>query len=101
MSGKYFPNNWEAWMDMPSEYLVTPTWEEFEDWKLRGCEIPSSVCCIIRAKNTKGKIKEYVYQKAHAAENRIQQLINEDAEFTVCTDDELRHIAPVKFNEFN
>jgi hypothetical protein len=99
MSGNYFPNNWEAWMDMPEEYLATPTWEEFEDWKLRGWEIPSSVCCIIRATNTKGKVKEYVYQKAHAAENRIKQLIAEDAEFTICTDDELRHISPVKSNE--
>ncbi len=48
---------------MPEDFLATPTWEEFEDWKLRGWEIPSSVCCIIRATNTKGKVKEYVYQK--------------------------------------
>lgn len=70
---------------MPEDFLATPTWEEFEDWKLRGWEIPSSVCCIIRATNTKGKVKEYVYQKTHAAEKRIQQLIAEEAEFTVCT----------------
>ena len=57
------------------------------------------MCCIIRATNTKGKVKEYVYQKAHAAENRIKQLIAEEAEFTICTDDELRHISPVKSNE--
>ena len=36
MSGKYFPNNWEAWAEMPEEFLHAPTWEEFEDWKLRG-----------------------------------------------------------------
>ena len=47
----------------------------------------------------KGKVKEYVYQKAHAAENRIRQLINEGAEFTVCTEEELRHITPIKSNE--
>jgi HD-like signal output (HDOD) protein len=99
MSGKYYPNNWEAWNDMPEDYLATPTWEEFEDWKLRGWELPSSVCCIIRAETDKGKVKEYVYQKAHAAENRIQQLIAEGATFTICTEDELRHISPVKSHE--
>ena len=42
MSGNYFPNNWEAWAEMPEDFLATPTWEEFEDWKLRGWELPSS-----------------------------------------------------------
>ena len=31
MSGNYFPNNWEAWNEMPEDFLATPTWEEFED----------------------------------------------------------------------
>ena len=84
---------------MPEEFLHTPTWEEFEDWKLRGWEIPSSVCCIIRAENSKGKVKEYVYQKQHAAENRVRQLVSEGASFTICTDDELRHVSPVKLND--
>ena len=44
MSGKYFPNNWEAWAEMPEEFLHAPTWEEFEDWKLRGWELP--VCLL-------------------------------------------------------
>ena len=57
------------------------------------------MCCIIRAELASGKVKEYVYQKAHAAENRIKQLISEGAEFSVCTDEELRHIAPVRSNE--
>ena len=99
MSGKYYPNNWEAWAEMPEEFLHSPTWEEFEDWKLRGWELPSSVCCIIRAEN-KGRITEYVYQKQHAAENRVRQLMNEGAEFTVCTEDELRHITPITTDDF-
>ena len=86
---------------MPEDFLATPTWEEFEDWKLRGWEIPSSVCCIIRAELASGKVKVYVYQKTHAAENRIKQLIAEGAEFFICTDEELRHISPVKSNELD
>jgi hypothetical protein len=99
MSGKYFPNNWDAWNDMPEEFLHTPTWEEFEDWKLRGWELPSSVCCIIRVETAKGKIKEYVYQKQHAAEQRIKKLVDEGSSFSICTEDELRHIAPVNSHE--
>ena len=95
MSGKYYPNNWEAWQEMPEEYLHTPTWEEFEDWKLRGWEIPSSVCCIIRATTNKGKVKEYVYQQQHAAENRIRSLMSDGVEFTVVTEDQIRHVTPV------
>ena len=95
MSGKYYPNNWEAWQEMPEDFLTTPTWEEFEDWKLRGWEIPSSVCCIIRAHTTKGKIKEYVYQKQYAAEERIRNLMTQGVEFTVVTEDQIRHVTPV------
>ena len=92
MTGKYYPNNWEAWHDMPEEFLHTPTYEEFEEWKLCGWEIPSSVCCIIRVTNNKGKVKEYTYQKQHAAEERIRKLIHEDCEFTVCTHEQLQHV---------
>ena len=96
MSGKYYPNNWEAWSEMPDDdFLATPTWEEFEDWKLRGWEIPSSVCCIIRATTKKGKVKEFVYQKEHAAEDRIRALMSDGAEFTVVTEDQIRHVTPV------
>ena len=88
-------------MEMPEEYLATPTWEEFEDWKLRGWELPSSVCCIIRAELANGKVKEYVYQKQYAAENRIKQLIADEAEFSICTENELRHISPVYYDELD
>lgn len=94
MSGKYYPHNWEAWHDMPEEFLHTPTYEEFEEWKLCGWEIPSSVCCIIRVTNKKGKVKEYTYQKPHAAEDRIRKLMQEDCEFTVCTHEQLQHVTP-------
>jgi adenosine deaminase len=46
-----------------------------------------------------GRIKEYVYQKQHAAENRIKQLMDEGAEFTVCTEDQLRHVSPITTDE--
>ena len=81
--------------------LAPPTYEEFVDWKLRGWELPSSVCCIIRETTSKGKIKEYTYQKQYAAENKVKQLMADKSEFIVCTDSELQFITPHNHDEFD
>ena len=94
MSGKYYPNNWEAFKEAPEEAFSTPTWGEFEDYKLRGWELPSSICCIIRATTPKGKIKEYVYQQGSAAEKRIYKLKEEGSSFTMVTQDQIMHVRP-------
>ena len=96
MSGKkpYLPNNWRQWKEVPDEFLYAPTFEEFADWKLSGWELPSSICCMIRETTAKGKIKEYVYQKRGAAENKISKLMKSGNEFIVCTEDELHSISP-------
>ena len=49
MSGKYYPNNWEHYKDAPDEMFEPHTFEEVMSWKVAGWELPSSVCCIIRA----------------------------------------------------
>ena len=79
MSGKpYYPNNWEAYKAAPDEAFVPHTFEELMSWKVAGWDLPSSVCCIIRAE-TKGKVKEFVYQKQYAAENKVCLLYTSDA----------------------
>ena len=94
MSGKpYYPNNWEAYKAAPDEAFVPHTFEELMSWKVAGWELPSSVGCIIRAE-TKGKVKEYVYQKQYAAENKVKSLMAEGAEFTVCTDEAIHFVSP-------
>ena len=94
MSGKpYYPNNWEAYKDAPDDAFVSHTFEEIMSWKVAGWELPSSVCCIIRAEN-KGKVKEFVYQKQHAAEAKVKSLMDDGAQFTVCTDEAIHFISP-------
>ena len=94
MSGKrYYPNNWEAYKDAPDEMFEPHTFEEVMTWKVAGWELPSSVCCIIRAK-TKDKVKEFVYQKQHAAENKVKSLKADGVEFTVCTDQVIHFVPP-------
>ena len=103
MSGKkpYLPNNWQQWKEVPDEFLYSPTYEEFVDWKLRGWELPSSVCCIIRETTPKGKIKQHTYQKPYAAKNKVRQLMLNNSEFIVCTDSELQFVKPHKDDEFD
>jgi hypothetical protein len=94
MSGKYYPNNWQEYKDSPDEFFEPHTFEEVMSWKVAGWELPSSVCCIIRANTSKGKIKEFVYQKQSAAEAKVQALMHEGVEFTVCTDEAIHFVSP-------
>jgi len=66
------------------------------DWKVAGWELPSSVNCIIRTTDlaTK-KVKEHVYKRKSAADNKIVQLLNTKThEFTVVTHDAQHHVGP-------
>jgi hypothetical protein len=95
MSGKkYYPNNWQEYKDAPDDLFIPHTFEEVMNWKVAGWELPSSVCCIIRATTPKGKIKEYVYQKRHAAEAKASELMHSGVEFTICTNDAIQFIPP-------
>ena len=103
MSGKqYFPNNWQKWKDAPEELFMRHTYNEIMDFKIAAWELPSNVCCVIRESNldTK-KVKEYVYQKHHAAKNKVRQLMLNNSEFIVCTDSELQFVKPHKDDEFD
>jgi len=91
MSSKYYPNNWQKYKDAPDDVFYTPTYEEFEEWKLAGWELPDSVICIIRAEE-KGKIKEYTYQRKCYAEDRVKQLMKDGYSFTVVDNDAIHHL---------
>lgn len=98
MSGKkgYFPNNWQEFKDADESDFIPHTFEEVMSWKVGGWELPSSVCCIIRATNLKTKkVKEYVYQKHHAAQAKVNELINTpDIEFVVADSDSIHYLYP-------
>ena len=99
MSGKkksYFPNNWKEYKDADPELFLPHTFLEVMDWKVAGWELPSSVNCIIRTTDlaTK-KVKEHVYRRKYAADNKIVQLLNNKThEFTVVTHDAQHYVGP-------
>ena len=95
MNGKrYFPNNWEMYKDTPDQAFERHTFDEIMDWKVGGWELPSSVYCIICVRDTKTyKIKEHVYMRDYAAQNKVRQLMHTpDIEFTICDHDAIHHL---------
>ena len=94
----YFPNNWRAFKDAPDEAFEHPdgplSFAQFMEWRTYGYELPSSVCCIIRANTKNGKIKEYTYQRGSAANKKIKQLMESNTEFIVCDSENITHLEP-------
>ena len=91
MTGKEFPNNFDAIQGAPDEIFEPCSYEEFIDWRLCAWEIPSSVMCIMRAehKNT-GKITEHVYSKPGAARTRLLKYMQEgEYEVTIANHDSI------------
>lgn len=97
MSGKkeYFPNNWKEYKEAEDSLFIPHTFEEIMSWKVANWELPGSVCCVIRARNTRThKVKEYVYQRAHAAEEKMYSLLQDpDMEVTICDHQSIHHLS--------
>lgn len=99
MSGRkqpYFPNNWKKYKDAPAELFEPHTYHEIVEWKLSAWEIPSDVCCIIRATNLKTKkVKEHIYKRRHAAEAKVAEYLDKQThEFVVCQHEQLHYVHP-------
>ena len=61
MKKKYFPNNWRVIKDTPDRYFPGMPYEQFEDWKIYGYVLPSSVFSLVRTKDKDGKVEEFTY----------------------------------------
>ena len=96
---KYYPNNWKKFKDAPDDVFYTPTFEEFENWKLSGWELPTSVFCIIRAEEN-GKINEYTYSRAHSASEKVDKLMEAGATFTFCDGEAVTHMEAKDLDDY-
>ena len=102
MSGKkYYPNNWQRYKDAPDDMFMNHTFDEIMEYKIGGWQLPSSVHCIIREEHiVTGKVKEYVYQRSYAAENKVKQLLERpEIEFTVCTPDQIHFVSQLPIDD--
>ena len=96
MKKPYLPNNWQAYKDSPPEWFQSITYDEFYVWKIEGWQLPSSVRCIIRVTDGEtGKVKEHVYQRLGAAENKVQSLMKQGKhEFVIVDNEAVHHLYP-------
>ena len=94
MSGKYYPNNWQAIKDAPEEYFEPCTYEDFFVWKLNGWDLPSSVTCIMRAENKDtGEITEHIYKHSKSASKRLINYMQDGMhDVVVCTHESIHLI---------
>ena len=104
MSGKrkYYPNNWQKYKDAPDDMFFKHTFIEIMDHKIGGWELPSNIACMIREENIHTrKVKEHVYVRPHAAENKVEQLMRkDDVEFTVCTPETIHFISNLDITNY-
>lgn len=99
MSGKYYPNNFDAIAAAPDELFVPCSYEEFFDWRVTAWQIPSSVQCIIRAEHLDtGKITEHVYVKAHAANQRLIKYLRDGTHRVTVADHDYISLVDTKSN---
>tara|TARA_R100000742_G_C4194558_1_gene25562 strand:- start:117 stop:353 length:237 start_codon:yes stop_codon:yes gene_type:complete len=68
---------------------------DFMNWKVAGWQLPSSVVCIIRECDQKTKkVKEHVYSKRSYAFKKINKLMDEHKEFTICDEEQVHQMYP-------
>ena len=86
---KYFPNNLKHWNSMEATDDLTEVTLEDLEWNVCSYEIGRPYCCLIRTKDSNGKVKEYAYKQMKSAQKKLAKLIYaepEIVEFTVVDD---------------
>ena len=103
MAKSYFPNNWELYSEADDEDFVPHTFDELMQWKVHGWELPASVQCIIRVSDRKTKkVTEHVYQRASAANAKVDKLMKTPGiEFTVIDHEQCHFLTTDKDFEYD
>lgn len=103
MSGKkgYFPNKWKKLKDIPASEFESISYEDVMEWKVAGWELNHDVACVIRATDIEShKVKEFVYKRTSAAENRIRELLKAKThELVICSDEAVYYVHPEMLDE--
>ena len=94
MKRKYFHNNWQAIKDTPDKHFASMPYEQFEDWKIYGYVLPSTLFCLIRTKGKDGKIEEFAYSTERGSRFRLNKAMEEKKEVYVCTMEGMYHLKP-------
>ena len=89
---KYFPNNWKAYSEVPSEAFESLPFDVFMEWKIGGYELPASHVAMLRVRNVDtGKVKETETKESpvipEVKEEKKEPTLAEEANITDVTAD--------------
>ena len=92
---RYFPNNWRAIKKAPVEFFESIEYEDFMDWKIHGWQLPETVIALVREEDAEtGKVKEYVYHREHAVNQRLAKSMDAGNTVMMCTDTRMHFFQP-------
>ena len=102
MKRKYYPNKWGIIKNTPVSYFPSLDYEDFEDWKIHGYQLPSAVYGIIRAEDEKtGAIEEFTYRSVYHAHERLKKCFRENKKVILATMEGVWHIKSKPAIDFN
>ena len=96
MKRKYFPNNWAAISKCPASYFPEMLYEDFEDWKIYGYQLPSSHFGIVRVEDMDtGKIEEHTYKSEYHTKQKLKrEMKKNNTKVTLATMEGVYHLMP-------
>ena len=93
MKRKYFPNKWLTIKNTPVEYFPSLHYDEFEDWKIHGYQLPAAIFGIIRTEDEKtGAIEEFTYRSEHHAHERLKKCMAQKKKVILATIEGVWHL---------
>ena len=95
MKKKYYPNNWKQIKDAPVDQFPSISYQDFEDWKIYGYQLPPYIFGVLRAEDLDtGKVEEFTYQTRTHAKKRIAKCMKENKTIVMATMDGVYHLFP-------
>ena len=95
MKKKYFPNSWQAVKDTPDHFFMSMPYDQFEDWKIYGYELPDSVYSLVRTKDElTGKVEEFFYNTEKGTKQRLKRAMKDNKQIYICTMEGMYHLKP-------
>ena len=97
---KYYPNNWQAIKDTPDQFFISMPYDQFEDWRVFGYELPDSVYSLVRTKDEEtGKVEEFYYNTERGTRQRMKRAMKDNKELYICTNVGMYHLKPDQLPE--
>ena len=78
---------------LPLSGIIITHYDEFEDWKIHGYQLPAAIFGIIRTEDEKtGAIEEFTYRSEHHAHERLKKCMAQKKKVILATMEGVWHL---------